>query len=378
MPSLTRLSSAQLSGRLRQGLPKTAPPVFSVPSGWITFGTTVTITADGASAIYYTIDGSTPTVDSIDQAVTPLVVNAAITVKAIAVRTGYRNSTVVTVSYTQAVATAPSSVTLSVGSVNPVAGITNVGLPAPGGTNTSGKVTGWVSGTADNIAFTVVDTEPATSAITINGTSYTSGTDYTIGELGTLTTVVTTSETGKSNAVRTFGISVFGTDPVIGDFLGGGYYIGKTIVSGITYNLILSPKAQGNYQYYLAWPGPQTNIFNATDDGYTNTVSLASKSTNNLSKIIRNTPINGYSDWYWPCRDELYVISAAIQSGLLPSAEVPSDRMWSSSAFGSYIAGGWKFYAYALAGTQVYNPLVSGNYGYTNLNVIRAVRKQLP
>jgi hypothetical protein len=105
-------------------------------------------------------------------------------------------------------ATAPTPVNLTVGGVNPVGGITNVAIPVEGGTDSTGAVTGWITGTADTIKFTVTDNGAATSAITINAAPYVSGADYTIAAATPLTIVVTTSEAGKTNAIRTFTVTV--------------------------------------------------------------------------------------------------------------------------------------------------------------------------
>ncbi len=186
-----------------------ATPDFSLSAGAITFGTTVTISSAGSDAIYYTTDGSTPTTASTNQATTALVINAAMTVKALAVKSGYNNSVIASASYTQAPATAPSAVTLAVGSLNPVAGgITNVAIPADGATDTTGAVNGWISLISDKIIFTVANGGASNSTITINGSAYVSGDDYAIGAAGTLIIVVTTTETGKVTGVRTFSVSV--------------------------------------------------------------------------------------------------------------------------------------------------------------------------
>jgi len=184
-----------------------AAPTFSTTSP-ILFGTTVTLASSGATAIYYTTDGSTPTTASTNQAVTPLVINAAVTVKAIAVRTGYANSTVSTRSYVQSVALVPSSVVLAAGATNPVGTVTNVSIPAAGSTDASGKVFGWVNSSASHIKFTVANAAGTTSAITINGSPYVSGSDYEISSDGLLSIVLTTTQTGAATAVRTFSISV--------------------------------------------------------------------------------------------------------------------------------------------------------------------------
>jgi hypothetical protein len=97
---------------------------------------------------------------------------------------------------------------LAVGSTNPVGGVTNVAIPAAGGTDTTGAVTGWVATTADKIKFTVTDTGAAVSTIGINTGPYTSEADYTITAPSGLMIVVTTTETGKVTGVRTFTVTV--------------------------------------------------------------------------------------------------------------------------------------------------------------------------
>lgn len=108
----------------------------------------------------------------------------------------------------------PTSITLAVGSSNPVGGVNNVVIPSFGGTDTTGLIAGWVENTADKIKFTVIDDGAATSAIEINGVPYTSGTDYTVLSTSSASIVVTTSETGKTTAVRTFIVSVI-SDPAV-------------------------------------------------------------------------------------------------------------------------------------------------------------------
>ena len=107
-------------------------------------------------------------------------------------------------------ATAPSAITLAVGSTNQVGGVTNVAIPLPGATDTTGAVTGWVTATNDQIKFTVTDGGggAAVSTITINTVTYTSGADYTIAAATPLTIVVTTTEALKTTAVRTFTVTV--------------------------------------------------------------------------------------------------------------------------------------------------------------------------
>ena len=77
-----------------------ATPVFSVASGAVVSGTSVTITCSTEGAkIYYTKDGTKPTAESTEYT-SAISITEAATVKAIAVKSGMNNSAVASVSYT--------------------------------------------------------------------------------------------------------------------------------------------------------------------------------------------------------------------------------------------------------------------------------------
>ncbi|MEL1136563.1 cell wall-binding repeat-containing protein, partial [Desulfitobacterium sp. THU1] len=82
-----------------------ATPTFSPAGGAIAFGSTVTITSAGADHIYYTTDNSDPgtvVAGSTQEYTAQITVNAAMTIKAVAVRVGYNNSAIASATYTQA------------------------------------------------------------------------------------------------------------------------------------------------------------------------------------------------------------------------------------------------------------------------------------
>jgi hypothetical protein len=91
---------------------------------------------------------------------------------------------------------------------NPVGGVTNVVVPAAGGTDNTGKITGWVTGTADEIKITVVDGGAAVSTMTIDSVAYVSGDEYTVLAALTITVVLSTTEVNKTAVTRTFTIDV--------------------------------------------------------------------------------------------------------------------------------------------------------------------------
>ncbi len=87
-----------------------ATPAFSVASGAVNSGTEVTITCGTEGAkIYYTTDGTEPTAESTEYTAA-ISITEAVTLKAIAVKSGMNNSAVASASYTLKVATPAFSV----------------------------------------------------------------------------------------------------------------------------------------------------------------------------------------------------------------------------------------------------------------------------
>ena len=84
----------------RETVSRAATPVPSTAAGAVTAGTEVALSSTTKDAvIYFTIDGSTPTMAS-KRYEGPLAITAAVTIKAIAIAPGYDPSTVLTAAYT--------------------------------------------------------------------------------------------------------------------------------------------------------------------------------------------------------------------------------------------------------------------------------------
>lgn len=80
--------------------PTVATPTFSPAAGTYTYAQTVTIADSTAGAtLYYTLDGTSPTTSS-NKYSTPLTVSMTTTVNAVAVATGYNNSSVASAAFT--------------------------------------------------------------------------------------------------------------------------------------------------------------------------------------------------------------------------------------------------------------------------------------
>ena len=84
-------------------------PTGSPAAGAIAFGSTVTLACSLAgSTIYYTVDGSAPTTASTLYSA-PFAINSALTVKALAVKAGYKASEILTSAYTQLTVATPTA-----------------------------------------------------------------------------------------------------------------------------------------------------------------------------------------------------------------------------------------------------------------------------
>ena len=145
--------------------PTLTAPTFSEAEGEIPMGTSVTLSSAESGTIHYTTNGSVPTESSATYSA-GIVVNDDVTIKAIAVKDGYKNSPVATVSYTVPVCAAPTFDTLE-GSISSGSDVTIVN-------NEAGSV----------IYYTTDGSEPDGSS------SYgAAGADVVIADITSLTTI---------------------------------------------------------------------------------------------------------------------------------------------------------------------------------------------
>jgi hypothetical protein len=168
----------------------------------------------------------------------------------------------------------------------PVGGVTNVAIPAPGGTDTTGAVTDWVANTNDVINFIVTDAGNATSTITIDGTSYNSGDPYTITSDSPLTIIVTTTELGKTTAVRTFTVSVTPKPLTV---------IDQAAISGVTPPVtgatpVTSIADNGEYSGTIGWTPafPSKPYMFSLNKIYTATITLTPDTGYTLTGVTSN------------------------------------------------------------------------------------------
>ncbi|WP_281869622.1 chitobiase/beta-hexosaminidase C-terminal domain-containing protein [Brevibacillus parabrevis] len=186
-------------------LPQVATPTATPSSGAVLAGTPVTLqTTTPGATIYYTTDGNTPTTSS-NVYSTPIPINSAVTIKAIAVLGGMTDSTVMSESYT--ILPLPQVATPT---ATPSSGAVLVGTPVTLQTTTPGATIYYTTDgntptTSSNVYSTPI---PITGAVTIKAIAVLAGmTDSTVmSESYTITPlpqpqVATPTATPSSGAV---------------------------------------------------------------------------------------------------------------------------------------------------------------------------------
>lgn len=176
-------------------------------------------------------------------------------------------------------ATKASSTSVSVTFTAP----SNLGVPAiiTGYTVTSSP--GGLTGTGSS------------SPIVVSG--LTTGTAYTF-------TVTATNATG-TGAASAASNSVTPT-LAIGDAYGGGFFAGQINQSGTVYNLVVAPKSGG--ETVAKWKTGNTGDSGCDSfiDGPANT-NAVDDAAHPAAQFCNGLTIGGYTDWYWPARNELEV-----------------------------------------------------------------------
>lgn len=194
-------------------LPTVATPVITITSGTAT----ITCATDGAT-IYYTLDGSTPTTSSTVYS-TGVAVSAGATIKAIAAKDGYNNSTVA------------SATNGAVYTFNTDAGIAALGISKPSsgnGTSLSTSTPYVVNGVSMEVTHGSTDTRVYNSSGTLDLRIYKSGGSLTFSVDGgksisrIVMTGTTTNKFSYSGGAGT------------GSFSAGTWTAGATSVSSVT------------------------------------------------------------------------------------------------------------------------------------------------
>jgi hypothetical protein len=103
-----------------------------------------------------------------------------------------------------------------------------------------------------------------------------------------------------------FGFNAAKSGLTSGQVYGGGYYAVQILYpTGTKYNLVVSPKASGDFNSKTF--GGDSGA-TSTYDGYSNSALIAAAWGTGAAYTCRNLNINGYTDWYLPAKWELEVL----------------------------------------------------------------------
>jgi hypothetical protein len=99
--------------------------------------------------------------------------------------------------------------------------------------------------------------------------------------------------------------------PIPGQPLGGGFYAGDIYSNGVLWRIIVAPVASGetNTRYKNANSADPVET-RTLHDGPASTAAMVANGTSTVypaAHFCNDLTINGFSDWYFPARDELEV-----------------------------------------------------------------------
>jgi uncharacterized protein (TIGR02145 family)/prepilin-type N-terminal cleavage/methylation domain-containing protein len=289
-------------------------PTFSHSAGGIAFGTTVTISSANADAIYYTVDGSDPTTASTNQAVTPLVINSAVTVKALATRSGYSNSAIGTATYTQVIQATPT-------------------FSIAGGVIATGTTVTIISSGADAIYYTTNGTDPTTSSTNQAVTPLVINSDVTVKAIA-VRSGYTNSNIGSIDYAACGGSVTFtynGSSVTYGTVISqaGKCWMDRNLGASQAATLYNDAASYGDlFQWGRATDGHQIRTS-------TTTTTLSNSDTPGHSNFIK-TSSNPY-DWRSPQNNSLWQGSGGINSPCPTGWHIPTYSEWNAEVS----AGSW-------------------------------------
>jgi len=94
----------------------------------------------------------------------------------------------------------------------------------------------------------------------------------------------------------------------IGDAYGGGFFGGQINVSGVIYNLVVSPKANEASGKTFGVYGSATGFTSAINGTANSAGEAALGASYQAATFCEGLTIGGYSDWYLPAKNELEVL----------------------------------------------------------------------
>lgn len=125
---------------------------------------------------------------------------------------------------------------------------------------------------------------------------------------------------------------------------GGGYYAGRINIGGQIYALVVAPKALGGESPgTLSWKTVNSNTTGSysDNDGWANTTAMETLniSIHPAGQFCRNLSIGGYTDWYFPAKDELEILYRNFKPSTMSNNTSSGANSSSVPPQGNYTSG---------------------------------------
>lgn len=187
---------------------------------------------------------------------------------------------------------------------------------------------------------------------------------FTVPVVGSTTAIVISATAvdsmGGVSPAKTANVSIQTAPTVPGTAYGGGFYVGRMLVAGNNYALVLAPKATGEApptKLIKAGGATPTANTQSTWDGLSNSNGIVAgdptNTTNNAARFCRDLTIGGFTDWALPAKDQLELVYRTFKpgtvanntsSGANPSSN-PTGALYTAGSpaqttFGPWVTGG--------------------------------------
>lgn len=128
-------------------------------------------------------------------------------------------------------------------------------------------------------------------------------------------------------------------DPEIGDALGGGFYAGSISYGGKNYRIVVADVEAEIKGLYWKTTQTLTSGTESDSDGYANTLAMAVDiDAHPAAKHCVDYSGGGFSDWYMPSIDEMYLLTQTIDPIRSPA---PIFQSGGSQRVGSRVSKFW-------------------------------------
>lgn len=146
---------------------------------------------------------------------------------------------------------------------------------------------------------------------------------------------------GAVSPIREVGLTISAVPSVPGTPFGGGYYVGRMLVAGQNYALIVAPKASGQkYNVRMtSSSGVGATVATSTWDGLSNTNAIAAAGVGDAAQFCKGLTIGGYTDWAVPAKDQIEMLYRYLKPttdqnstgyGVNPNSNPPSTTTYTA------------------------------------------------